>query len=144
MAEHNERQRRGICSTGEIKFSYKPSMSSKKISIVVIVVGVAVAVAIAVTVYFSRNAALQNNPGAVAEKPPTTPVGSLIEPAAPNQQTVNVTITATDGKFSPANITVPVGARVLLTFVNLGTEYHNLTIMGKYLQTATPTIAPGQ
>lgn len=101
-----------------------------------------VAVAAAVWIYWSRNAGQGNKRAAKA--PAVTTLGSLIEPAAPNQKTVEVTVTATDGKFSPANLTVPVGARVLLTFVNLGNEYHNLTIMGKYLQTATPTIAPNQ
>lgn len=107
-----------------------------------LIIGVIIILAAGFLIYTKRGllVATNNTPSA----PPITTLGSLILPASPDQKTVEVTVTAADGKFSPASLTVPVGARVLLTFVNLGGGYHNLTIMGRYLQTATPTIAPGQ
>jgi plastocyanin len=107
------------------------------------IVILAVVFVVAIGILLSRKAPQNNNQVA---KPPavTVTMGSLIEPAAQGQKTVELTVTAAGGKFSPATLNAPVGARVLLTFVNLDSSYHNLTLMGKYLQTATPTIAPNQ
>ncbi len=118
-------------------------MSEKKLPVVILLVALVAAGAV---LFLTRHASRKNVPvSAPKAKPPAvTTLGSLISPAEPGQKTVELTVTAEGGKFSLSTLAVPVGARVLLTFVNLGSGYHNLTLMGQYLQTATPTIAPSQ
>jgi nitrite reductase (NO-forming) len=116
-------------------------MNQRRLAIIMILVAVLMA---GFVIYIKREPLVATNKNNTPSAPKVTTLGSLIQPAEPNQKTVEVTVTATDGKLSPSNLTVPAGARVLLTLVNLGKEYHNLTLMGRYLQTATPTIAPSQ
>jgi len=73
-----------------------------------------------------------------------TKLDSQIISAAKGQKTVEVLVKATDYKYDPIDVKVPLNTRILLTFVNLGQQLHNWTAIGKKLRASTPTIAPGQ
>lgn len=112
-------------------------MSKNKLSIIIIVI----AVVAAATLFVSNKSAPREQ---AAKAPAAQSVNTLVEPAAKGEETTELTVTARNGKFSPASLSAPVGSRVLLTFVNLDGDYRGWGITGKYLQTATPTIAPNE
>jgi nitrite reductase (NO-forming) len=69
-------------------------------------------------------------PIVVAPKPSATTPGSSNQPtlAAASSLPTNISITASEFKFSPTNIQVPVGQKVTLTLQNTGVVEHDVTV----------------
>jgi nitrite reductase (NO-forming) len=65
----------------------------------------------------------------VTQTPPT-PKTNTADPAANTAAPTEITITAMDLKFEPANVSAPVNAPVRLTFVNAGAIEHDWEIHG--------------
>lgn len=73
---------------------------------------------------------------------PSQAPGITSPSASPTGVTKKFTVTAKEYSFTPSTITVNQGDNVVITFKNMGTFSHNLTIGD--LNLATNTISPGQ
>jgi plastocyanin len=63
-------------------------------------------------------------------------------PGSQTGETKEITVTGREFVFTPSTITVNQGDNVVITFKNMGTVPHNLTI--EELNLSTNTISPGQ
>lgn len=85
---------------------------------------------------YQQNSQQYQYPTTAATTAPTAT--TTVSPAA----SVQITVTGSEFAFTPSTLTVKSGQTVQLTFKNMGTYPHNLTIPD--LGVATKTITPGQ
>lgn len=134
MEEDNQGQQEKT----ETKLEAKPEAKSKLIP--TLIIGLVIVVVVVGYFAFGRG-------GYQAPAPATTEVGKQApdtreEVPAEEAEVREITVEGDQYSFSPSSITVRSGERVKLTFNNVGSLPHNLTVEG--LGIATRTIGAGQ